>query len=187
MDYKNIIKNKIIPHYSNHIKVLPLLTKIKDKLVDLCLNNDITEAEFYKVTFLLTPQSRSPLWEKYFIKKHHCTRNQKNQNAGDFNMAGVNYEFKVSANLNNTVNIVQIRTWQKCDYIIQAILIEKEEVFTFKLRHSDMIKEMKILKASVAHGTQSANKNNQNIEYRMSLHIDSTEWHYWVKNYSFNF
>ncbi|MYB66413.1 DUF2344 domain-containing protein [Candidatus Poribacteria bacterium] len=41
---------------------------------------------------------------------------------------------------------------------------------------------MKNLKASRAHGTQAL-VNNENIEYRMTLNIDSADWKRWINNY----
>ena len=45
-----------------------------------------------------------------------------------------------------------------------------------------MMLEMGKLKAARAHGTQAL-VNNENIEYRMTLNIDSVDWNRWVANY----
>jgi hypothetical protein len=42
---------------------------IKDELIDLTFRQEISEQDFYKISSVLTPQSRSPLWQNYFIKK----------------------------------------------------------------------------------------------------------------------
>ena len=39
--------------------------EIRAELIPLALESAITEAQFYRVSSLLSPQARSPLWEKY--------------------------------------------------------------------------------------------------------------------------
>ena len=155
---------------------------VKDELIDLTLEEkEISEQDFYKVSSVLTPQSRSPLWQNYFIKKHDCERVNKNEDRGDFKKNGGYYEYKCSGyNQNNAVNIVQVRPWQDCDYIIQSI--SDDRATTFVLTHAEMMLEMERLKASRAHGTQAL-VNNENIEYRMSLKRDSVDWDRWINNY----
>ena len=152
-----------------------------NELIDLTLREEISEQDFYKISSVLTPQSRSPLWQNYFIKKHDCERVSKDENRGDFKKNGRYYEYKCSGyNQNNSVNMVQIRPWQDCDYIIQSI--SNDEATTFVLTHADMMLEMKELKASRAHGTRAL-VNNENIEYRMTLKRDSADWNRWINNY----
>lgn len=154
---------------------------VKDKLIDLTLGQEISEQDFYKISSVLTPQSRSPLWENYFIKKHDCEKVNKSEDRGDFKKNGGYYEFKCSGyNQGNAVNIVQIRPWQNCDYIIQSI--SDDGAITFILTHAEMMLEMERLKASRAHGTQVL-VNNENIEYRMTLKRDSADWDRWISNY----
>ena len=154
---------------------------IKDELIDLTSKQEISEQDFYKISSVLTPQSRSPLWQNYFIKKHDCEKVSKNEDRGDFKKNDRYYEYKSSGyNQNNSVNILQIRPWQDCDYIIQSI--SDDGATTFVLTHAEMILEMERLKASRAHGTQAL-VNNENIEYRMTLKRDSAGWDRWINNY----
>jgi hypothetical protein len=154
---------------------------IKDELIDLTFRQEISEQDFYKISSVLTPQSRSPLWQNYFIKKHDCERVSKDENRGDFKKNGRYYEYKCSGyNQNNSVNMVQIRPWQDCNYIIQSI--SDDGATTFVLTHVEMMLEMKKLKASRAHGTQAL-VNNENIEYRMTLKRNSAHWNRWINNY----
>ena len=154
---------------------------IKNELIDLTLKQEISEQDFYKISSVLNPQSRSPLWENYFIKKHDCERVSKDENRGDFKKNDRCYEYKSSGyNQNNSVNIVQIRPWQDCDYIIQSI--SDDGATTFVLTHAEMMLEMDKLKTSRAHGTQAL-VNNENIEYRMTLKRDSTDWDRWINKY----
>ena len=154
---------------------------IKNALIDLTFEQEISEQDFYKISSVLTPQSRSPLWQNYFIKKHGCEKVSKDENRGDLKKNSRYYEYKCSGyNQSNAVNIVQIRPWQDCDYIIQSI--SDDGATTFVLTHAEMMLEMEKLKASRAHGTQAL-VNNENIEYRMTLKRNSADWDRWINNY----
>ena len=171
----------ILDNIDNSRKVLSSAVSIKDKLIDLAFEQVISEQEFYKISSILAPQSRSPMWEKYFIKKHDCDKVNKNQERGDLKKNGRYYEYKCSGyNQDNAVHIVQIRPWQNCDYIVQSI--SDNGAITYVLTHSEMMLEMKLLKASRAHGTKVL-RNNENIEFRMTLKIDSDDWQRWINNY----
>ncbi|RKU35848.1 hypothetical protein C6496_16250 [Candidatus Poribacteria bacterium] len=155
---------------------------IKDELIDLTLGQVISEQEFYKISSVLLSQSRSPLWEKYFIKKHNCERVNKNEDRGDFKKNGRYYEYKSSGyNQDNSIHILQIRSWQDCNYIIQSI--SDDRAITFVLTHAEMMLEMERIKASSAHGTQKALEENKNKELRMSIKRDSEHWNRWINNY----
>ncbi|RKU29707.1 hypothetical protein C6499_07960, partial [Candidatus Poribacteria bacterium] len=116
--------------------VMDSVASIRDKLINLTIEEQIiSEQDFYKISSVLLTQSRSPLWENYFIKKHDCERVSKNENRGDLKKNGGYYEYKSSGyNQNNSVNILQIRPWQDCDYIIQSI--SDDGATTFVLTHA---------------------------------------------------
>ena len=155
---------------------------IKDALIDLTFEQEISEQDFYKISSVLTPQSRSPLWQNYFIKKHGCEKVSKGENRGDFKKNGIYYEYKCSGdNQNNSVNILQIRPWQKCDYIIQSI--SNDRATTFVLTHAEMMLEMDKFKASPAHGTPEALEDNKTIEYMIRVKRDSADWDRWINSY----
>ena len=167
----------ILENIENSRRVLSSVVDIKDKLIDLTFKQVISEREFYKISSLLSPQSRSPMWEKYFIGKHDCEKVSRNEERGDLKKDGRYYEYKSSGyNQDNSVHIVQIRPWQECDYIIQSI--SDDGAITFVLTHAEMMLEMEKLKAARAHGTKAL-VNNENIEYRMTLNIDSADWNRW--------
>ncbi len=177
--------NKTIRYILDNIddsrRVLNSVVSIRKKLIDLTIRRVISEQDFYKISSVLSSQSRSPMWENYFIKKHDCEKVKISENRGDFKKNGRYYEFKCSGyNQDNAVHIVQIRPWHNCDYIIQSI--SDDGATTFVLTHAEMMLEMEKLKASRAHGTQAL-VNNENIEYRMTLHKDSADWDRWIKNY----
>ena len=171
----------ILDNIDESRKVKDRTESIKDKLIDLTLGKVITEQEFYRISSVLLSQSRSPLWENYFIKKHDCERVNKSENRGDFKKNGRYYEYKSSGyNQNNSVNMIQIRLWQDCDYIIQWI--SDDGATTFVLTHAEMMLEMEKLKASRAHGTRAL-VNNENIEYRMTVKRNSADWDRWINDY----
>lgn len=157
---------------------------VKPYITELVLNKDINEKQFYLITSFLTPQARSPLWQNYFIQKIKAEKVAVSEDKGDLFWKHKYYEYKISGfNKNNMLNIIQVRKWQKCDYIVQYVDTKYNPPISFLLKNSDMKKELKIMKASVAHGTKSANKDNRNIEYRFSVPLDSEDWIRWGNQY----
>ena len=156
--------------------------EIRNHLIPLALGDLITESEFFQITSLLTPQSRSPLWEKYFIAKYDCEKVDKNTQRGDIKKDGKFYEFKASGfNLDDGLHIVQIRLWQDCHYIIQSISIEG--AITFVLSHAEMQKETEILSTQSAHGPKSVTEENRYNELRMTIRKDTNDWQRWMDEY----
>ena len=173
----------ILDNIDESRRVVNSVVSIRKKLIDLTIQEQvISEQDFYKISSVLSTQSRSPLWENYFIRKHDCERVNKNEDRGDFKKSGRYYEYKSSGyNQDNAVHMLQIRPWQDCDYIIQSI--SDDGATTFVLTHAEMMLEMDKLKASPAHGTRKVLVNNENIEYMMTLKRDSADWDRWVSNY----
>jgi len=173
----------VLENIDNSRIVLNSVASIRDQLIDLTLEKqEISEQDFYKISSVLSTQSRSPLWENYFIKKHNCERVNKNEDRGDLRKNGRYYEYKSSGyNLDNSVHMLQIRPWQDCGYIIQSV--SDDGATTFVLTHAEMMLEMKKLKASPAHGTRKALEDNKTIEYMITLKRNSVEWDRWINNY----
>lgn len=137
---------------------------------------------FIKSPVLLTPQSRSPLWEKYFIRKHNCRSVNRNDNCGDLEKNGKYYEYKASGfNRDNALHIVQIRLWQNCDYIVESIT--DSGPITFILTHDQMEEETVRCKAASAHGTKSVTAVNARNELRMTIRRESEHWDRWTTEY----
>lgn len=163
-------------------KLRDSVVSIRNELIDLTLEQVISERDFYRISSVLSTQSRSPLWENYFIKKHDCERVSKNEDRGDLKKNGRYYEYKSSGyNQANAVSIMQIRPWQDCDYIIQSIF--DDGATTFVLTRTEMKFEMEKLKAGSAHGSKKALVDNVNKELMMSLKRDSADWDRWISNY----
>ena len=163
-------------------RVIRKAYEIRTYLIDLVLNGNLAENDFYRITSLLTPQSRSPIWEKYFICKYGCRKVKRNENRGDLEKNGRWYEYKASGfNQGNDMNIVQVRLWQNCDYIIQSI--SDSGAITFVLTHSQMVNETKLCNAASAHGTKQVTDVNQHNELRFTVSRDSEGWTRWVQTY----
>lgn len=173
----------ILDNIDESRRVLNSVVSVRKQLIDLTLEEQvISEYDFYKISSILSTQSRSPLWENYFIKKHDCERVKRNEDRGDLKKNGRYYEYKSSGyNQDDSVHILQIRPWQDCDYIIQSI--SDDGATTFVLTHAEMMLEMNKLKASPAHGTRKALVNNENIEYMMTVKRGSVDWDRWIGNY----
>ena len=173
----------VLENIDNSRIVLKSVADIRDQLIDLTLEKQkISEQDFYKISSVLSTQSRSPLWENYFIKKYDCERVNKSEDRGDFKKDGKYYEYKSSGyNLANSVHLLQIRPWQDCDYIIQSI--SDDGATTFVLTHAEMMLEMERLKASPAHGTKEVVADNKKIEYMMTVERGSADWDRWISNY----
>ena len=180
---KNIIDeiNDILNNFELINLKIKWIQDNKDKILKLVLQNKITELKFYKVTSLLSAQSRSPLWEKYFSRKNNFESVSKNENKGDFKKDNKYYEYKISLNDQINFRLIQIRFWQDCNYMIQFVTFEK--IYTFELTKTQMIKEINQCNANPAHGTKLANKNNKNIEYTMTIKKDSDNWKRWIEKY----
>ena len=178
---KVAIAKRILENISNVRDIINEVKQIKSYLIELSLGGKITEMEFYRISSLLSSQSRSTLWEKYYMEKHSATKISADNNAGDFKLNDRNYEYKVSFNTDKLLHIVQIRLWQGCDYIVQAITMDK--IYTFQLLHNQMEHELELVGATPAHGTASANKDNKNVELRATIKMGSADWLRWVNNY----
>ena len=131
---------------------------------------------------MLSSQSRSPIWEKYFREKYGGRKVHKDENRGDIEINGKFYEFKSSGfNQDGAVNIIQIRLWQNCDYIIQYVADNK--TVTFILTHDEMEQETRLMGARSAHGTKEVIDINQFVELKITLVPFSKDWERWLNNY----
>ena len=165
-------------------EITALMRKVKPHLMESTLKGRLPERDFYRILSLLTSQARSPLCEKYYIKKRGFRPVSAREDRGDFvDSVGEYVEYKMSGqNQGNTLNVVQIRPWQKIHrYVVQKITAER--VFTFHLTRKQMSEELKKLKASVAHGTKKATIANKNVEYRFTIGVGGEDWKRWISKY----
>lgn len=179
----------MIKHYIKQIDEMRTIQKMvyeyKEELLKDAIDKKISENDFYAITSSLSPQSRSPLWEKYFKEKIKATKNKSSNGIGDFKKNGKDYEYKISGfNVKGDLNIVQIRLWQNCDYVITFIHPTKG-VIDFLLTHEQMEEEVKQI-GTAAHGTKDSNKQNKNIEYRFTIKHNSPRLQEWISKYKIN-
>ena len=177
---------KIVEYVLENIEsgrcVVDYAYQIRKYLINLTLENEISEQDFYRISSILSPQSRSPMWQNYFIHKYECTKIPAQKDRGDFIKNDKYYECKASGyNQDNAIHIVQIRLWQSCDYIIQYM--SDEGAMTFLLTHENMKEETDKLNASSAHGTQTVSQVDNYDELRMTIKLQSDDWNRWMKEY----
>jgi hypothetical protein len=142
----------------------------------------------------LAPQAYGSRIEKRIIKENKLEKVSSAKGLGDFiDSMGDYWEVKVSlvTHADSKIDIVQIRPWQQVKYMLVAFdLFNKPNTsYVFHLSKADMERELKLLKATSAHGTKQANKGNANVEYRFSLNPTPTDEHFsrWCKNYLSNY
>lgn len=142
---------------------------------------------FLKAMCCLTPQSYGTrIQDRIRIElKGHKVSPQSNR--GDIMVDNIHYEVKNSliTTTNNALNLVQVRLWQNVSYLCFWFNPTTNQFSLYELTHEQMEKEMKDMGASSAHGTQSANENNTNIELRYSIPIDlkDEDFQRWEKSY----
>lgn len=152
---------------------------------------DLNLKEFIKSMSLINPQSYGKRIENRIIKDLNGDAVLAKEDKGDMLKNGKYYEIKISllTQTNSDLNLVQIRTWQNLDYYLCIAFdlrnIKNFNVIPFLLTKNDMIKEMKNVNATSAHGTKKAIEENKNIELRYSLKIDSNNqvFQRWKKKY----
>ena len=116
------------------------------------------------------------------------------EDKGDFeDILGNKFECKTSllTNSDSKFHMVQIRPWQETNYKCLVFVIRNGDfkAYAFELNHEQMSEELKLLNASAAHGTISANQKNNNIEYRFSMNVDENnpDFSRWLKKYQIDF
>ena len=100
--------NGIVKNYRFLTSTIDWVKKNKNDILKLALEKEIRELDFYKITSLLSTQSRSPLWQKYFQLKYNFDNVGKNEDRGDLKKDGKYYEYKIS--LNDQVNFRLIQS-----------------------------------------------------------------------------
>lgn len=149
----------------------------------------IDDAEkFFDVISLTTTQSKAPAAEKFIAKKLGWTKIPAKENKGDFyNEKNNKYiELKMSfTNLQNSLNLRQVRLWQPIDYYLCIFIDEITfKNYLFMLTHEEM-SELIQKYGSATHGTKTANESNINIEYSYSLNLNNEDLlKEWQEKYS---
>lgn len=161
-----------------------LVAKAVEFLRNLDNDKELSFTDLIKVSALYNPQQRSSLLENELKNKNNWERISPSENLGDYyDKNKKSFELKTSAtNKKNLINIDQIRPWQNVDYykVIYYDLENPKKSKEYNLTKNQMLEEVK-KRGSVSHGTKTANKNNEKIEYSIKLPINN-EWDYKYRN-----
>ena len=148
----------------------------------------INEPEvFFTVISVGTAQAKAPEAEKFIGRKMGWTKISPSLNKGDFKTPENNYiELKNSfSNKAGCLNLRQIRLWQEVDYYL-CVYIDETNIansVVLLLTHEQMEEEVAAC-GCATHGTAVANANNQNIEYSITIKVDSPMMAQWIEKYN---
>jgi len=183
---------------SGQIKSIEDCLVIANEIKALSIENpelgfDLPIRDFITVMQMLTAQSYGSRIQNRMIKELGFKKVSARDNCGDCkDTFGDFWEVKCSiiTPTNLSLNFVQVRPWQNIRYIGIAFdtRVKPTNIEFYRLDKSQMTAECEIMKASSAHGTKEANKNNSNKELRFDIKIDPTDINYirWQK-YRSNF
>lgn len=153
---------------------------------------DLPEKEFIKGMSILNPQSYGSRIEKRIQNELGYTKIKPSENSGDIRSrcnkpANVEVKISILTPQNDSLNMVQIRLFHDVDYYLCVAYdcrnISEYKRYIFLLTHDEM--EMECVNASAAHGTNTVNELNKNIELRMSVicEDDNEQFHSWKNKY----
>lgn len=161
----------------------------KDKYSHLTSIEEIDNGiVFYTLISSKNAQSKAPLSEKFIARKLGFSTISASLNSGDFTDGEKYYELKNSfTNKGNNLNLRQIRLWQPVDYYI-CVFIDEYDVKNskfFKLTKEQMANEVDLC-GSATHGTSTANIENANVEYSITIpifNLKNEKTKRWNENY----
>lgn len=144
---------------------------------------------FINLMRALPPQNYGTRIQNRIIKNLHFKKVKSSDNCGDcLDNFGDPYEIKTSIidGVNINLNVVNIRDWQEVNYYIVGFDVRNDEKFKcyfFRISKNEMLRELEIFKATASIGTNESNKNNECVEKRFSIEIDSPSWFRWCDMY----
>ena len=149
--------------------------------------NTINPSTLFSLCSILNAQRKAPIIEKFVCARLSLDKVSASKNRGDAcdKKSDATYEFKISTtNHAQCLNIRQVRLWQSIDYYLVAYINELDvsSSYVFLLTHQEMSDEIE-KHGCATHGTSSANKQNKNIEYSMTLKIGSQLFSEWLAKY----
>jgi len=166
---------------------------MEQKRIVSSVNNwgmDLPEKEFIKGMSIINPQSYGSKIEKRIQNELGYTKIKSSENSGDIRSpCNKNVEVKISilTPQNDFLNMVQIRLFHNVNYYLCVAYdcrnISEYKRYIFLLTHDEM--KMECRNASAAHGTNTVNELNKNIELRMSLICkdENKQFHLWKNKY----
>jgi hypothetical protein len=151
----------------NNLNTKTLLLSILEKnrinhKIEIIKETCLKDAHIYCKVNNLCGQITGPLIEQYIENKYKMLKNNKSSCVGDLQHNSTNYEIKVSngGKTNNCFNFVQLRMNHRCEYLLSAFYLNKDnieslgELFVFRL-NKDNIKSLIELYGGYAHGTKN--------------------------------
>lgn len=154
-------------------QILYAIEKIENKYENINSILDINDGIIFFALLKTynTPQKKSPIAQSFIIKKLGGREVSPSENCGDFILDNKKIELKVSfTNAAETLNIRQIRPWQDVDFYY-CFYIDENNINNsnfYILSKEEMNFEIELC-GSATHGTKTANENNQNIEYSITI------------------
>lgn len=114
----------------------------------------------------ISSQSYGPLMQKIHIRHNKLEKVAATEDRGDFRRNKSYYEYKFTIQSSDgKTNFVQIRPWQKCDYVFEVLNLQNELELYYvpKRRLMQLVEEY----GGAAHGTKEANSSNKKVEYAL--------------------
>lgn len=166
------------------------LNKILDSIKTYDRNANIIDcsfSSFCKILGSMNAQKKSLIIEDFMNKKLNLKRISPSENRGDAYKDTDYIEYKFSTtNESKNLNLRQIRNWQNITgYIVGYIdYNDPDNSIIMYLTKSEMDKEIKYI-GCPSHGTKESNKNNEHIEYSITININSDRMKEWRKKYEY--
>jgi hypothetical protein len=168
--------NTMIPN-----ELIELIDEYKTPIVkDKRWGFDLEEKEFIKGMCLLTPQAYGSRIESRMAEYTNMKKVSSRKSKGDCVTSNGHYvenKGSIITTTNPFLNLVQIRVFHEIEYYFcQAFDVRDLDNYTsyyFVLTHDEMLEECK--NAGNAHGTKKVNKENTNVEKRMSILVDKND------------
>lgn len=153
---------------------IQLAEEITQKRRTFTVNDDFHEF-LVDCYLILTPQSYGAKINKEIVERGGFEKVKPKDDQGDCAKNGKFAEIKASyLSTTNSWNLIQLRPYQNFDYYI-FLLIDNLDNFTpyfFVLHKSDL----DYFQVRSIHGTEESNKDNQNIEYKLTVYRESKEF-----------
>lgn len=154
------------------------LAEVQNRIESDDIINVSSPESFYSIISAFSTQKRTPLSDKYIIRKLNMRLSTMEEDCGDaVDANGKYYELKTSfSNEKNCLNIRQLRPWQRIDYYYCCFIDTNNfsnSVF-FKLNKEQMKNEINRI-GNPTHGSRKANLVNTNIEYSITLPISDNK------------
>ena len=145
--------------------------------------------DFINLMRTLPPQNYGTRIQNRVIKNLKFQKCKASDDCGDcLDNFGDNYEIKTSIidGVNVSLNVLKVRPWVEVHYYIIAFDCRPNTPFKcyfFRLSKNEMEQELKLLKATASNHIKERNEDNDNVDLRFSIEIESENWNRWTSRY----